>query len=78
MLEKSSHLQDVIQGFRAEGPARVEQIVARLLHLMLLPPRRLSVPRLRPFQALAAALELLAHILEVANVSGRGNLGKSL
>lgn len=73
-----SHLQDIIQGLWAEGPARVEQIVARLLHLMLLPPWRLSIPRLRPFQALAAALKLLAHILEVANISGRRDLEKSL
>lgn len=65
------HLQDVIQGLGPKPPASVEQRVAGLLHLVLLPPRGLRVPRLGTLQALAAALELLAHVLEPTNISGR-------
>lgn len=65
-----SHLQDVVQGLGAKGPARVEQSVARLVHLVLLAPWGLGVPRQRPLQGLAAALKLLAHVFEPANISG--------
>lgn len=65
------HLQDVIQGLGAKRPASVEQSVAGLLHLVLLPPRGLGVPGLGALQTLAAALKLLAHLLEPAHVSGR-------
>lgn len=65
-----SHLQDVVQGLRTKGLARIEQSIARLIHLMLLPPWGLSVPHQRPLQGLAAALKLLAHIFEPAHISG--------
>ena len=66
-----SHLQDVIQGLSPKGPARVEQSVARLLHLVYLPPRGLGVPLLCPLQTFAAALELLAHVFEPTHIPGR-------
>lgn len=65
------HLQDVIQGLGAKPPASVEQSVAGLLHLVLLPPRGLGVPGLGALQAIAAPLKLLAHLLEPPHVSGR-------
>lgn len=70
-LHPASHLQDVIQGLGPKGPACVEQSIARLLHLVLFPPQGLSVPRLRPLQTFAAALELLTHILEPTHIPGR-------
>lgn len=69
------HLQDVIQGLGAKRPASVEQSVAGLLHLVLLPPRGLGVPGLGALQTLAAALKLLAHLLEPAHISGRRDEG---
>lgn len=65
-----SHLQHVVQGRGAEGLACIEQTVARLLHLVLLLPRGLSVSGLRPLQGLTAALKLLTHIFEPTNISG--------
>lgn len=65
-----SHLQNVIQGPWPKDPSCVEQSAARLLHLVLLPPWGLSVPRLRALQTLAAALKLLSDFLEPTHVSG--------
>ena len=62
------HLQHVVQGLRAEGLACAEQRVAGLVHLVGLPARHLGVLQQRPLQALAAALKLLAHLLELAHV----------
>lgn len=69
------HLQDVIQGLGAKRPASVEQSVAGLLHLVLLPPRGLGIPGLGALQTLASALKLLAHLLEPAHVSEDGARG---
>lgn len=71
LLHPASHLQDVIQGCSPKGLACVEQSIARLLHFVLFPPWGLSVPHQRPLQAFTAALKLLAHILEPANIPER-------